>query len=641
MSALEPLSEEVFVELRELRWLECKSSSLELAVIGRSSHGTDSFDRLIIAVSPETLEFGPDDILIVFYIVPNYDIGGIEESKNLVHNLFDIGSILYVTVVDSMDLRCRKRDGDAWFHEDIYAVEFRESVHTIYFPEDSCKLYDVRLFIEITVTNRESCRFSIEYECFHEGWSLFIRKEKSAPNIRDGFPRTTLEELFVIIALKLGIHSSDEFENDSDYDDKSGSRDEEVDLSTRSRCIEELNDSIELGHKVWEYCDEREEWSSVEIQVKGSLFKILSSLSSWTNPWDVSTTLLDTLSYFISIENDRDIEERESEYEEEVNDDVYPAWIIHREVLEEELSDLNGFSWTTIRENLTDEGWECYDRHGEDDRYHPCLIDSYREVWFLVSSCSCIDERDLPKSFGKLDDDIDNPECHDGKNEEEWVVTNGDVLHDMWRNSGQNSREDDHRASVSDSWFVDDFSEPHEEESTSRDEQHGRKHSSPEIAHIHDLSASTDEGVEEDDHTVTLRKRERNSHPSSVVVDLLLTLFSFFLHSLELWNDNRQELHDDDRIDVRSESHEDYREVFQSSTHEWAEERESLIGSEKILDRKKRSRIHSWYWDDREELVENDDTEGNDDFFLYIRGFPDTGNIFENHKSKNNRDKRG
>lgn len=201
----------------------------------------------------------------------------------------------------------------------------------------------------------------------------------------------------------------------------------------------------------------------------------------------------------------------------------------------------------------------------------------------------------------------------------------------MCWNSGKDSGEDNHGSSVSNPRFIDNLPEPHKEHRSSCDEEHGRKDHSEEIARIQNLSSApdpSDEGIQKNNHTVTLGECERNSHPTGIVIDLLLSLFPFFFHRLELRNDNREELHNDDRIDVRSESHEDYRKLFDPTPHERAEEGESLVGSEEILDRTKSGRIYPRNRDDGQEFIEYDNTERQEDFSFDIGRFPDTGGIF-------------
>lgn len=364
------------------------------------------------------------------------------------------------------------------------------------------------------------------------------------------------------------------------------------------------------------------------------IFQVFGSFSTRTNSWDVSASFLNTLCDLFGIEHYGDIEEGESEYQKEVYSDVKPARIIHGEVFQKKLSDLDGSSRSPIRQDLSDQCREGDDGYRKDNRYHPRLIDPDREVGFLVSPGSGVDEGDFSVSFGEFDDDVDDCEGHKCEREKEGIIAHGNILHDVGRNPGKNPGEYDHRASIPDSRFIDNLSEPHKKEGSGSDKQHRRKNHSVEIAHIHNLSPASDEGIEENNHPVTLCERERNGHPTGVVIDFLLPLFPFFFQSLQLWDDDRQELHNNDRVDVRSKPHEDDREVFQTTTHQGAEESETLIRRKKVLNGKKGGGIYPGNRDNREELVQYDNTERNEDFFLHIGWLPDTGNILEDHRRK-------
>lgn len=112
----------------------------------------------------------------------------------------------------------------------------------------------------------------------------------------------------------------------------------------------------------------------------GSLLQVFGSLSSGSYSWDISSSLLDAFRDFLSIEDDRHVEERETEHEQEIDDDVDPARIIHAEVIHEEFSYFPTSSSGLLLQHLSDERGEGDDGDGEDDRNHSCLIDSDREV---------------------------------------------------------------------------------------------------------------------------------------------------------------------------------------------------------------------------------------------------------------------
>jgi len=122
---------------------------------------------LIIAITPETLEFSSDHFFIELDIVPDDDIGCVEISENLVHYFLYIWSILHITIVDPMNLRRGKRDRDAWSDEDIDPICFDETIDRVNISEDPRELNHIRLLIESSSSYRETGRFCIEDKCFH------------------------------------------------------------------------------------------------------------------------------------------------------------------------------------------------------------------------------------------------------------------------------------------------------------------------------------------------------------------------------------------------------------------------------------------------------------------------------------------
>ncbi|EKD29734.1 MAG: hypothetical protein ACD_78C00300G0006 [uncultured bacterium (gcode 4)] len=157
----------MLVEFREFGWLERKTSSLELAELGWASHRADGLDRLIIAISPEAFELSADHLLIKLDIMSDDDVGGVEVSEYLIHDLLDIRCILDITIVDAMDLRRGKRDRDARSDQDIDTIYLDETINRVNISEDPRELNHIRLLIESSSSYRETGRFCIEDECFH------------------------------------------------------------------------------------------------------------------------------------------------------------------------------------------------------------------------------------------------------------------------------------------------------------------------------------------------------------------------------------------------------------------------------------------------------------------------------------------
>ncbi len=102
----------------------------------------------------------------------------------------------------------------------------------------------------------------------------------------------------------------------------------------------------------------------------------------------------------------------------------------------------------------------------------------------------------------------------------------------MRRYSSKYSGEDNDRRSISDTGFGDDVPEPEKDHRPCRNEEHRWKYDTPEVRSIDNLRATiscADERIEEVDHPVALRECEWDREIACIVVDLLLSLFSFLL----------------------------------------------------------------------------------------------------------------
>ncbi len=441
-------------------------------------------------------------------------------------------------------------------------------------------------------------------------------------------------KLLVIETLHIRIDSADNIEDHSDDDNESRTWDEEI-KSWGSGEIEELKLGIEFRDGIGEYRNNREESTSEEVEMIWYLLKVGSGLLSRTNAWDITTSFLDTFSDFGRIECDRHVEIGESENEDKVHSDIEPRRVLEREIRRKPWSDVPPLS-TATRKDLTDERWEGDEGHGEDDRHHPGLIDLDREVRFFFSPRSSIDERNLSESLSKSYDNINDSDRQE-REENKWAIrSRTQVPEDMLRHTCQYSCEDDNRTSVSDTSFCDKITKPEEDHSPCRDHNHRWEYHSPEVCRIDDRNSGrtrSDETIEEKNHPVALRESERKGEVSSIIIELLLTLFSFFFEGFERRNDNRKELDNNCRIDIRGKSHENYRELFETTSHEWT--KESKLRIRLKLRRKSREQgdIHPWDWDGWKELVDRDYTESYKDLASDMWSLPNSSSL-SNHSGK-------
>jgi hypothetical protein len=275
------------------------------------------------------------------------------------------------------------------------------------------------------------------------------------------------------------------------------------------------------------------------------------------------------------------------------------------------LTDSRSHPRTTTLKYLSDKCWKCDQRYREDDRHHASLIHSYRKIRPLISTSTGIDKWNFTISFCELHDHIDHSDCEEEEYEKESVALCRDIAQDMLWYSCEYTCKDNDRCTIAYSALCDEITEPEEDHRTSSDEEHSRKYDTQEIFRIDYRRSSytcTDDTIEEINHTIALCKSKWDSEITSIIIDLFLSLFSFFLHGFERWHDDCEKLDDDSRIDIWCESHEDDRELLEPTTHDRPEECKLSIGLELLSEGIEECDIDPWHRDSREELIDDDHT---------------------------------
>lgn len=195
-------------------------------------------------------------------------------------------------------------------------------------------------------------------------------------------------------------------------------------------------------------------------------------------------------------------------------------------------------------------------------------------------------------------------------------------------NSCKYSSKDNNRTSISYSKFCDEITKPEKNHSSSSNKCHSRKHNSPEISSINDwCTASTYNRIKKIYHTIALRKSERNSQISSIIIEFLLSLFSLLLEILKRWNNNRKKLNDNSCIDIWSKSHENNREILKSTSHNRSKECELSIGSELCCICFEKCYINSRNWHISKEYVHSNHSNRKQNLFTDMFCCPDFFNI--------------
>jgi hypothetical protein len=197
----------------------------------------------------------------------------------------------------------------------------------------------------------------------------------------------------------------------------------------------------------------------------------------------------------------------------------------------------------------------------------------------------------------------------------------------LWH-SRKYSCEDYDRRTIAYTHLCDEITEPEEDHSTCSDKEHSRKDDTEEVLRIDDRSSpsacsSADDVIEEVDHTIALCECEWDGEVSGIVIDLFLSLFSFFFQSFERRHDDCEKLDDDRSIDIWCESHEHDRELLESTTHDRAEKRKLSIGLKLLREGIEKRHIDSWYRYSREELIYHHHSDGEDDLLADMFCGPD------------------
>jgi hypothetical protein len=303
----------------------------------------------------------------------------------------------------------------------------------------------------------------------------------------------------------------------------------------------------------------------------------------------------------------------------------------------EPLTDSSTHTSTTTLEDLTYKGWECDERYREDDRHHTSLIHSYRKIRPLISTGTRIDKWDLTIAFCELHDHIYHPYREKEEYQEESIALRRDIAKDMLWYSCEYTGEDNDRCTIPYTTLGDQIPEPEEDHRTCSDEEHSRKYDAHEVLRIDDRRSScpcTDDTIEKIDHTIALCECKWDGEISRIVIDLFLTLFSFFFQSFEGWNDDCEKLDDDRSIDIWSESHEDDGELLEPTTHDRAKKCKLSIGFQLLREGIKECDIDPWYRDSREELIDDYHTDGEEYLLTDMLGCPDFFEIGDHGRYK-------
>ena len=432
-----------------------------------------------------------------------------------------------------------------------------------------------------------------------------------------------LIELFIVVTLHIGINTTDNIEDDTHDDDKTRTRDEKIYITCgckKSECC------IEFCHEVWKHCDKREKSTTEEIQTIRDMLKHRGSFFSWTSTRDISSSFLDTFSDFRRIKCDRHIEKWKPENKKKVCSDIYPARILHRKICREPVSYVSTCSTSSFSKNLTDKRRKSDKGNSKDNWHHSCLIHTDRKMRSFIPASASIYQRNFSISLSKSNDNIDHSNCKESEYHEKCDLISRKIIEDMLRHSRKDSSKDNNRRTISDTELCYEITEPEEDHRPRRDKCHSGKDSSEKILCINNRSPSrtcTNKAIEEKYHPIALCKCERNSEVSCIVIDFLLSLFSFFFETFQRRNDHSKKLDNDRRIDIWGKSHEYNRKVLKSSTHHRTKKCKLCICTKLLSICCEECDIYTWNGYIRKEWIHCDHKECEDNFFADMRSIPD------------------
>ncbi len=206
----------------------------------------------------------------------------------------------------------------------------------------------------------------------------------------------------------------------------------------------------------------------------------------------------------------------------------------------------------------------------------------------------------------------------------------------MCWNTRKNSGKDDDRTSVSDTKLGDEISKPKEDHRTCCDKCHRWEYYSPEVCCINnrDSTPCTYNGIEKVDHPIALCEREWNREVSCIVIELLLSLFSFLLERFKRGDNHCKKLDDDGCIDIWCKPHEDDREMLESPSHHRPKESKLCIGTKLSCVCLEKGNIDSWNRDICKELVYSYHSKCEDYLFADVLSCPNLFNIGDHRRGE-------
>ncbi len=429
----------------------------------------------------------------------------------------------------------------------------------------------------------------------------------------------TLHKFVVVVREHLRVDLTDQFHDHADDDDETGARDNQILPHTR-----------EVREDEWQHGKKTEERASPQIQVITDFRKHRRRLRTRTNARHETAALLNIFRDFGRLERHRDVEIREGDREQEVEEHVPDARILRVEIRINEGHN-SGEARCRLQE-LRQNRRKRNERHREDDWHHAGLVQADRQSTLHAPTCTLvgIGNRNQAVRIRKEHHGDKQRQGHDAEHHHESglrLLCEEEACDACW-NGCNDTDEDEHGDTVPNSLFADHFAEPHQEHRPCCDKQH-RKENARERG-IDEIESAT---AEQDQEAVALDECKRHAQPTRVAVQTLLALDSFLGDGFKLRENYGAELNDDRRIDVRSESEEHHGEVIDGTTRKRGEYTKHSAGCTLLQVGLQREWIHTRHRQVREYAVHNENAEGDQNASAQILGVPELSQKLKHEQS--------
>src|SRR4051812_32396773 len=377
------------------------------------------------------------------------------------------------------------------------------------------------------------------------------------------------QEALVVAHHQLGLELFHRVQRHADDDEQRGPAEEEV----RARLVDE--DRRQGG-------DRGEVERPREREAGEDAVEELGGRAPRSHAGDEPAVLLQVVGLIDRVERDRRVEVREEDDQDRLAEDVRRARRAEevREVRRPGLAD-----------ELTDRRRERHERRGEDDRDDAGHVDPQRQVGLAAGAHAPPDhalgvlDRDAPLALLDEDDRGDDAQREERHADlEDLVGVRPPRLHAV-REARDDRREDHQRDPVADAALGDELAHPHEQHRARGERDHDEEHVRRVEVRDDRRARARREAAEQEDVADRLGEREADGEVARVLRDPRLADLALLLQLLECRHDDREELQDDRRRDVRHDPEREQRDAAEPAAAERVQQVQDAAVAELLLDR--------------------------------------------------------